>query len=123
MTPSGASPPRILVLEDEPYWLPELQRQFLGEAVTVEAVKADELTDRDDAVVVAMAETLLRQGARAFFATAPDAVGTPLVAITSARTRNWEWLLRELGAVSVVDEFCGGRRLATLCRRLMANRN
>lgn len=114
-----ASPPRVLVLENEPFWLPELQRQFQAEPVTIEAIAVDEVAMKDDSVVVAVAEILLQQGAREFFAAQPGAVGTPLVAIAGRSVQRWEWLLRELGAVSVIDQFTRGEQLAMLCRRLL----
>ena len=123
--PSG----RILVVERERYWLPELLRQFLGTRVVIE--EADHWptgtsagTSEPGSTVLVVAEL---SAVQAELLHAAARTGEPLrtasILVTTAAQAGWEWPLRELGVRAVVDEFVGGRQMARLCRRLLQTRS
>jgi hypothetical protein len=115
----------IAVYEAEPYWVPELQRRLSGEGVAVQLCSriSDAVAAHPDVTVVrwsgsdrSVSDPLglmsIREGATAFI------VGLPESMIDA------EWVLRDLGATAVLEETCGGERLAAICRRILhANRH
>lgn len=107
-----------MVFEQEPYWAPELRRQFEGEGVSVKhctdlgSVGGREAGDAD--VLVASLEgnerecvELLRQVPQYF-----------KIFISSLETAQLERPLREAGVSSFVVEHLSGQQLARRIRRI-----
>lgn len=119
-------PVTIVVLEPAPRWVPELQRQFVDESVTVRACRsAADFRERitlsqtgtpfiaiiDLGVGLSTGLTLVA------WLDTQDAAGT--VAIGNDHAITLEPSLRELGATAVHAESLQGSRLAEECRRFV----
>lgn len=126
MTPQLPNPGRqnsrtIAVIEEQPYWVPELQRQLAAERVAVHSrrLPADfESLPRADLVVLqGRSEDL--DWPRWIGVVRDQLAGIPLVVLIPESMRKAEWLLRDLGAAAILEETCGGIRLAEVCRRLL----
>jgi hypothetical protein len=111
-------------MEHEPFLVPELQRQFAAEPVAVHshrstvdirsASKVDLLVIRcrggdDDLACLCMARN-----------EQPEIV---IVLVVPESALDLEWALRDLGADAVLEDTCGGARLADICRRGMPTTN
>lgn len=112
----------IVVFERQPYWEPELRRQFHDEPVPIRACRTlsdleQMASDAADCVVVAdLAERpadVLRWLSRRLI----NGRSLPVIIVTNPHTASLQWHASEAGAVAVVREDCGGRQLARLCRR------
>jgi hypothetical protein len=115
---------RILVVEREPYWLPELQRQFQRSGVEVAPAQTwDEAAGpagRDGVEGLTVCEFgEVAEGLLNTIAAGSDLQSGRLVVVLDEASRGWEWALREAGVADVVDEFSGGGAVAALCRRLL----
>ena len=113
---------QVVVLERQPYWQPELERQFLHQELVVKSCRSvDDLDDltRTETPTVAVVDLdvdppgTLRWLARRLTA-GPDV--STIVVVTEER-HSLHWHIRELGAVAVVSEYLEGNRLARLCRK------
>lgn len=114
--------PEIVVHEKRPRWTPELQRQFMGEAVRVRACwSLADIAPRpaDDGPLVAVLDLDAAPAESLHFL----ARGTgrpwrlPVLVLASPRMADLEWSVRELGATAFLPADIGGDELATLCRR------
>ena len=116
--------PTLVIYERRPRWVPELQRQFLGQDIRVRAAS----TLRDW-------EQLLLQSPQAVGLIELDAApsqcleclsrlmtrhpGPTVIVITSAELRELEWPIRELGATLFLEEPLSGEEMAHHCRRAL----
>ena len=113
----------IAVFERQPYWGPELQRQFQSTNVAVRecrsvrdllpaidgSLKALIVIDFDAAIedcIVWLGTEVVKHSVR-----------IPIVAIGSAATAELEWRLREAGVTAFLPDLVAGCDLARLCRR------
>ncbi|WP_397568267.1 hypothetical protein [Schlesneria sp. T3-172] len=113
----------IIVFEAQPYWGPELQRQFQNTGVTVRECRSvrdliPSISDVERALVIlelsaGLADCLTWLAED--FANYPRE--TQLIALGSAETGGLEWLLREAGVTVYLPELVGGESLARICRR------
>jgi hypothetical protein len=117
-TPSAA----IAVFEREPYWAPELSRQFADGSVLVRTCTR---LDDVDAMLVEWPRSLCVIEFEAaptailnWFAARADSKPALVFAVRSAAPL--EWILREAGATSFRSELVSGRALAMQCRRLLS---
>lgn len=113
----------IIVYETNPFWGPELQRQFFNSPIAICECRA--IVDlaqiaepfRSGLFVVDLAADLagtihwLRQTQRT------RTNRWPVIAIGSAETLTMEWNLREAGVTAYLPDFVGGDEFAKLCRR------
>jgi hypothetical protein len=115
---------QVVVLERQPYWQPELERQFLQQELIVRGCRSvedlDDLTRTAGATIVVVdlevdPPSVLRWLARQLMA-GPD---TPTLVVLSENLKLLHWHVRELGAVAVVSEFHTGACLARLCRKTL----
>lgn len=114
----------IAVLERQPYWAPELQRQFAGELVAVRACRA---TADLDAVLpawtraVCVLELEHAPGACLTWLGRLRESGRDVAVIVcgSPATTSLEWTVRELGALAFFPDLPTGTEVAQLCRRLL----
>jgi hypothetical protein len=110
---------KIVVVEETPEWLPELRRQFAGTDLRV-VPWTDSWppisTDEDSQVVVVSGLAALLRWHHAAPAPLPSA-SSRVIAILATDELPCEFTLRDLGVVSVLDEFCGGERLSRTCQR------
>ena len=115
----------ILVFERQPYWEPELRRQFHDEPVLVRACRSlsdleQVAADASGCVVVAeLADRpaeLLRWLARRLM----NGRTLRVVVVTNPNTASLQWHASEVGATAFVSDDCGGRHMARLCRRQWA---
>ena len=116
----------IAVFELQPYWGPELQRQF--QAVNVAVTECRSVGDLfpivdgfSKALIVidldaAIADCLTWLGTEV----AKHSVRVPIIAIGSAVTAELEWRLREAGVTAFLPELIAGNDFARLCRRLLS---
>ena len=118
----------VLVYEREPWWEPELKRQFLGSDVTVRACRSlKRLTalahSNPGSVIVldlgAGADECLRFLSRS----SADALPASILVIGSAKTAELEWTARELGAVQFEWDHVGGAQLAKFCRSQLESKS
>ena len=113
----------VAVLEREPYWSPELQRQLGGDGIYVRTCGGTDDVDRVfsewprslavielDVAPAAILAWLAKRSGRA---------AQPLLVFSSAVTNELEWTVRELGATSFRRDLVAGRELAMQCRRLL----
>jgi DNA-binding NtrC family response regulator len=112
----------IVVFERQPFWEPELRRQFQDEEVPVRACRTlsdleQTVGDGSGCVVVAdlteRPADLLRWLSRRLM----GGRSLPVIVVANRATETLRWHASEAGAVAVVSEDCGGRHLARLCRR------
>lgn len=119
----GADGPAIAVFEKRPRWTPELQRQFVDEAVRVAGCRSTADLDvllpagRPGVIVLdleaAATDCLQYLGRRAVRDSR-----RPVVVIGSDRTGSLEWALHEMGVVAFIyEDAVTGRDLARFCRR------
>ncbi len=114
--------PTLLVFERRPRWVPELQRQFLGQEVRVRGCRSlkdvEELladSPRSAAILELDADPgpALRTLAR-LMARSPSPT---ILVVASPEYRELEWSVRELGAVAFLVEPIPGDEMAEYCRR------
>lgn len=114
--------PSVVVFEREPYWEPELRRQFASGDVRVRACRS--IRDLDLAVlheghsvaVVNLGDNtadLLRWMSRQLV----DGRAIPIIVVGGLEQQSLEWYVKEAGAVAYVSEFFGGTAMARLCRK------
>jgi hypothetical protein len=115
----------IAVFERQPFWEPELRRQFHDPhdpQVSVRACRTlgdlEQMTGGTSECVVVADLTerpaeLLRWLSRRLMSGRP----LPVIVVTNPATATLRWHASEAGAVAVVSEDCGGLHLARLCRR------
>lgn len=120
---------RIHVAEVEPYWLPELQRQFPGGEARVTPLDASDLIDSsaglpsltrrlflfDCGAPGSPVADLLQQ-----VLISPPDHRPPIVVILRESAAESEWPLRELGVAAVLDDNTPGADVARLCRLLLS---
>jgi hypothetical protein len=114
----------IAVLEREPYWAPELQRQLGDDGVYIRACVNSDDVDRVfaewprslavidlDAAPAAILGWLGKQTGRA---------SRPVLLFASTAMAELEPIARELGATSFQTDVISGRELAIRCRRWLS---
>lgn len=113
---------QIVVFEKRPRWLPELQRQFLGEDVRLTACRG--MDDAEQLIPLSTVRVIILE-----LAAAPAAILSSLqnmagrspqkAVFVVASQASWEleWAARELGAAAFVGDSITGEELASLCRR------
>ncbi|MEZ6064764.1 MAG: hypothetical protein R3B90_03430 [Planctomycetaceae bacterium] len=110
---------RIVVVEPQPRWLPELRRQFRGRDIGVEpleaAVRLVVPNAEQPSLFVCDAAAMLADLWRSFTILRPET--TPVIVLLADSQRHWEWPLRELGVASVLSVRCTGHELARTCER------
>ncbi|MEI8020785.1 MAG: hypothetical protein WCH39_21455 [Schlesneria sp.] len=116
----------IAVFELQPYWGPELQRQFQADNVAVtECRSVNDLFPIVDSFTkglividldVAITDCLAWLGTEV----AKHPVRVPIIAIGSAATADLEWGLREAGVTAFLPELMARPDFARLCRRLLS---
>lgn len=115
----------VVVFEKQPFWGPELKRQFSKQQFLVRECRS--LSD-----LQSNADTM----SRSVLLLSLDAAATdcltwigrqlqnnvpPFVVIASPELMALEWPIREAGAAAFVHDEIAGDRLARLCRRLLNN--
>lgn len=123
--PAVSNPFAIVVFEKQPYWGPELQRQFQHSDVLVRECRSirDLLAGAgalDKTLFVIDLEADLEQTLE-WFGTglAICHVSIPIIALGSKAHGELEWVLREAGVSAFLPEFVTGEHLARLCRRML----
>lgn len=108
----------MVVFERQPFFAPELQRQFLGEDVAVRACRMAPDVDAGEAdVAVVHLDAAPRDVLQWLARRRVIGRDVPTIVVASEAMAEMEWPVRELGATSFVDEFVGGAHLARLCRK------
>jgi DNA-binding NtrC family response regulator len=114
--------PTLLIFERRPRWVPELERQFLGQDVRVRGCRSlkdvlEHCNASANCVVIldleAAPEEVLKTLAR-LMARSPSRT---ILIVASAAFRELEWPLRELGATAFLEEPIPGDEMAECCRR------
>jgi DNA-binding response OmpR family regulator len=116
----------ILVHEPEPYWTPELQRQFVDEPVTVRGcsspVELDALRTNYDAVVIVFELASSSLTTWLTWLTRRRIVDDPVVILGSPELAELEWTFRSAGVASFRIDPISGRELARQCRQWLTLR-
>ena len=116
----------IAVFELQPYWGPELQRQFQSSNIVVtECRSVNDLLP----IVEGFSKALIVIDLDAAIADCLSWLGTvvakhpvriPIIAIGSVATAELEWRLREAGVTAFLPELIAGPDFARLCRRQLS---
>jgi hypothetical protein len=112
----------IIVCEREPYWTPELQRQFHGRGVAVKGCRkwseldalaqgVERVVDIVDVTAFA-AECLAALGRRL-----TEGVARPVIALASPELADLEWAFREGGVAAFFPDLPAPDDLTRCCRR------
>jgi hypothetical protein len=115
----------IAVFENQPYWGPELQRQFLQSGIIVSECRSiRNLIPAIEAFPSALFVIDLDSDLADFVNWLGNdfvqhSVRVPIIALGSAATAELEWRLREAGVTAFLPEFVPGQELARLCRRML----
>lgn len=117
---------RILVLEQQPRWYPELRRQLADSSVRIQsrsktAKLRDELAaeERDGSRLVLLIDLNVgAAGVLALAAAARQRSDVRLIVVGQAESRSLEPVLRELGTDSFFLMPVSGEQIATECARL-----
>ena len=114
----------VLVFEKQPFWGPELKRQFTDQSVLVRECRSVQdllpaAAEFSGAVVVlsldaAPIDCLAWIGMRF-----QNEAHYPLIVLASTELSDLEWPIREAGAVGFVGDEIPGDQLARLCLRLL----
>jgi len=111
---------RIVVLEREPFWEPELKRQFSGAPVVVRGCRKDleslvSTAENCVAVIDASRDTaeVLRWSARRL----TNRRCVPTVIVAEPDIMSFQWHAREAGVIAVVPHVISAHELARLCRK------
>ena len=113
----------VIVVENRPRWVPELQRRFLGTSVHVRACRSVGDGGRAAAgeaaggvlvfdLAVSPGELLHWLGGRN-----RKLQSIPVLAYAPGATAELEWVLRDLGAAAVLPETTTSEELAAVCRK------
>ncbi len=106
----------ILILEREPYWTPELQRQFYGESIRIRGCrKWSELADDIHALVIVNFDEFASECLTGLPRRTHGA--GPLIVIGSSASAELEFVLRDAGASAFFPKLPTGEELARCCRR------
>ena len=122
--PTRESAGGIGVLEAEPFLAPELQRQFAGEEVTVRSFRlvSDLVAMACPRVFILSIEFEQDAVAEILEKAQHEPTTACVVIVRAGELSEFEWPLREIGAVSVMDHFVRGEQLAAICRMLLNSR-
>ena len=114
---------QVFVVEPQPRWGPELKRQFLNRT----DVRIRELSRLAEAaghvpqpdLIVLDAAVGAAEAARFLVARTTEQAAVPVVYVESPEADRLEWVLREMGAVSIQPHRVTGDELARLISRLL----
>jgi hypothetical protein len=110
----------ILVHEREPYWTPELHRQFADEPVSVRGCSSpadlDGFRTKFNAVVIVV-DLASSPSAGLTWLTRRGRVDDPVVVLASSDLADLEWTLRGIGIASFRTDPISSRELARQCRQ------
>lgn len=121
--PYGPSQPStLLILEETPFWFPELQRQMSPEVASIRlrcrVEDAWELLNTGRVRMLVIGPDIGVPAVLRLLARLADRLPTVRVAVLIApETRDLEWSLRELGAVDILTTPCESRALIDVVRR------
>ncbi len=114
--------PTLLIFESRPRWVPELERQFIGQNVRVRgcgslSILEERLMQTANNVVILEWEAAPANGLETL-AGLMTRIPSPTILVTAtAAYRELEWPVRELGAVAFLEEPISGEEMAAYCRR------
>ncbi|MCA9073764.1 MAG: hypothetical protein KDA93_01935 [Planctomycetaceae bacterium] len=112
----------VIVFESQPFWEPELQRQFLDEDVIVGACRSvkdlESRLARQSYDVCVADLTADVTGLLRWLGVRLDQSGiVPVIVVAREEQQSLEWHVRELGAASFTNEYVTGKQLAAMCRK------
>ena len=112
----------VLIFEESPKWVPELQRQFRDEAgihvrsLTRLANSESTILSAKNPVIVLVLDSAPANCLRLLSALSQRSRSVPVIVVGSARMADLEWSVRELGAVEFRAGFVPGFEVAAFCR-------
>ncbi len=114
--------PTIFVFERRPRWVPELERQFAGEEVRVRGcgrprVIESRLARTGNGVVLMDVEANPAECLEVLERLMSRTPGQAVLVVATPSYRKLEWPIRELGAVTFLEEPVPGEEMAAHCRR------
>ena len=114
----------VLIFEKQPYWGPELKRQFADQRAFVrECRSVDDLLPAVLAFSTAVAVLVLDAAPAECLgwvrSQVANAFSCPFIVIASTEWKGLEWSLREAGADEFLHDEIVGRHLARICRHLL----
>ena len=114
----------VLIFEKQPYWGPELKRQFEDGSVLIrECRTVEDLLPRAGIfrqAVILMVLDDETADCLAWISRQLDRESKfPVIVIAAAELAHLEWVLREAGVAQFVHDELSGSRLARICRRFL----
>lgn len=114
--------PTLLIFERRPRWVPELERQFLGQNVRVRGCRSiKDLLDRfhssPKCLVILDLEADPDGCLDALARLMAHSLSPTILVVASERYRELEWAIRELGATAFLEEPLPGDEMAECCLR------
>ncbi len=115
----------IVVFEKQPYWGPELKRQFSKQQILVrECRSVSDLYPNSDSLsrsVLLLSLDAAPTDCLTWMGRQLQNNSPPFVVVASPDLMDLEWPIREAGAAAFVHDEIAGDRLARLCRRLLSS--
>lgn len=118
----------IAIFEKQPYWGPELQRQFQSSRITLRECRSirdlfPSIKNFENALLVVdldagLVDCLNWLGTEVARYSTP----VPIVALGSPATAELEWVFREAGVTAFLPDAIAGDDMARLCRRHLSRR-
>ncbi len=121
--PQSPDNPTVLVFEQTPKWVPELQRQFHSDdSIQVRTIPrlseaAERLASAANPVLVLYLDAAPAGCLRLLSSLSGQSRKLPVIVLASDVMSDLEWSVRELGAVEFRSGFVPGFEIANLCRK------
>lgn len=114
----------IVVFEAQPYWGPELLRQFQHTEIAIrECRKVDDLLPAANQLALGLLVVDLSSGLKDclhwFNDVSCNRQRWPIIACGSNHTADLEWALRDAGVSAYLPDIVTGTEMAHLCRKLL----
>ena len=119
---ASSTPLAIAVYERQPFWEPELRRQFAEGDVAVRGCRTvSDLAHLTSGNPHLVAVVNLEDGTADLLRWLSQGLTrgrlVPTIAVAGPKAMTFQWHAREAGAVAVIESDMGGRQLARLCRQ------
>jgi len=115
----------IVVFEKQPFWGPELKRQFSKQRFLVRECRAiSDLQSNADSLfhsILLLSLDAAPADCLAWMSRQVQGNSPTFIVVASPELMDLEWPIREAGAAAFVHDEIAGDRLARICRRLLSS--